>query len=337
MTAAWAVAEAGRAVLDGSRCEREDLTFGPAGVDDHAELAQVRCQGAPACGDPRSQALAVRARQLPFDDRRQRRPEREQMHRDVGAKRAPKALDVRAPREDELEDDHLVARVEEDVGERRPTHIAEPLLDRARLARHDEAPEVIAVDADAVAHGGGQAPAQGCLPHPRRPVQQHDPLVWMPADLTHVLTLERSAPDDVGCPSRGVAGIDSGSVGTDDLDVRKLLLMNDYDADPVWDLASEGMVGLDQLPVPNELRERVRAWAREWSERARSDDKGAGSDGEQFDAVGRRLWQELRTALSDVAEIGCVSFPGETRHVQWHPDGPVEPCPPLRGDAAPRG
>jgi hypothetical protein len=101
-----------------------------------------------------------------------------------------------------------------------------------------------------------------------------------------------------------------------------MLFMNDYDADPVWDLASEGMVSLDELPVRNELRERVRAWACEWSERELSDKEGAGSDGEPFDAVGRRLWQELRTALRDAAEIGYVSFAGATRHVRWHPDGP---------------
>jgi hypothetical protein len=119
--------------------------------------------------------------------------------------------------------------------------------------------------------------------------------------------------------------------------MRRLLFMNDHDADPVWDLASEGMVSLDRLPVRNELRERLRAWACEWRERALADDEGAGSDGEQFDVVGRRLWQELRTALWEVAEIGYVSFPDGTRHVQWHPDGPVEPCPPRRGDASPRG
>jgi hypothetical protein len=112
--------------------------------------------------------------------------------------------------------------------------------------------------------------------------------------------------------------------------------MNDYDADPIWDLATEGMISLDELPVPNELRDRVRAWAREWSERALAAN-GADSDGEQFDVVGRRLWKELRTALCAVAEIGDVSFLGASRHVQWHPDGPVEPCPPLGRDVSPGG
>jgi hypothetical protein len=32
-----------------------------------------------------------------------------------------------------------------------------------------------------------------------------------------------------------------------------MLFMNDYDADPVWDLASEGMVSLDELPVRNDF------------------------------------------------------------------------------------
>jgi hypothetical protein len=110
--------------------------------------------------------------------------------------------------------------------------------------------------------------------------------------------------------------------------MRRLLFMADYNADPVWDLATEWMVNLDQLPVPDDLRERVRAWAGEWTERALIDIRGAGFGSEPFDAVGRRLWQELRTALCDVAELGYVSFPDRTRHVQWHPDGPVEPCPP---------
>jgi hypothetical protein len=104
--------------------------------------------------------------------------------------------------------------------------------------------------------------------------------------------------------------------------------MTDYYADPVWDVESVGMVDLDRLPVPDELRQRVRGWAREWDAWATEDDFGGGSDadGERLAAAGRMLWQELRTKLVGKAELGF--FPDGTRHVQWEPDGRVEPCPP---------
>ncbi|NLJ53533.1 MAG: hypothetical protein GX344_05295 [Intrasporangiaceae bacterium] len=38
----------------------------------------------------------------------------------------------------------------------------------------------------------------------------------------------------------------------------------DYSADPVW--AVDGMVDLDELPITDDLRDRLRAWNAEWEE-----------------------------------------------------------------------
>lgn len=114
----------------------------------------------------------------------------------------------------------------------------------------------------------------------------------------------------------------------------RLLFMPDYFADPLWDLDSEGMVDLDRLGLDPALVTRVRDWAREYTERGQAgewEDALAGAEGAALQAAGHALWLELRTALAPAHDVGYVTFPGDSRHVQWHADGPIEPCPPRPG------
>lgn len=111
----------------------------------------------------------------------------------------------------------------------------------------------------------------------------------------------------------------------------RLLFMPDYLADPLGDLDSEGMIDLDQLPIDVALRARTRSWAAEYTERGQTSgwaDPFAGPEGVALRTAGHALWLELRTVLAPAHEVGYVSFPDDTRHVQWHPGGPLEPCPP---------
>jgi hypothetical protein len=43
---------------------------------------------------------------------------------------------------------------------------------------------------------------------------------------------------------------------------------------------------------------------------------------------GSVLWSTLQEELGPDWQVGWLSFPDGIRHVQWTPDGPVEPLPP---------
>lgn len=120
---------------------------------------------------------------------------------------------------------------------------------------------------------------------------------------------------------------------------RDLLFMPDYEADPLWDAATEGMVSLDKLPVTDGTKQRVRAWAVRWDELATQDmyadyghtpelaDKAVPAEvWSEHEREGLAVWRDLKRELGDEWRVGWVSFPDGRRHVQWEPDGPVELC-----------
>ena len=120
---------------------------------------------------------------------------------------------------------------------------------------------------------------------------------------------------------------------------RQLFFMPDYDADPLWDAATEAMVSLDDLPVTAKTKQRVRAWALRWDELATQDLEADYGDTPELahkavppetwaehEREGRAAWLELQQDLGDTWRVGWVSFPGGRRHVQWEADGPVELC-----------
>ena len=127
--------------------------------------------------------------------------------------------------------------------------------------------------------------------------------------------------------------------------MRDLLLMNDYDADPLWHAPSGVMANLDDLPLSDETRTRARAWARRWDELASQDLEANYGDTPELahktvppevwaehEQEGNRVWSLLRPELGEGWRVGMVSFPDGRRHVQWEPDGPLELCLPTGDD-----
>jgi len=123
------------------------------------------------------------------------------------------------------------------------------------------------------------------------------------------------------------------------------LFFGDYGADPLWAVPSEGMVDVETLPVSHEVCSSVREWAHEWERLAwlqmEAEDGFAGMPGpdaqpvaaaqwEELERSGRLVWQRLRVELGDGWRVGWAEFPGlPVRHVQWEPEGLVEPFPPT--------
>ena len=118
--------------------------------------------------------------------------------------------------------------------------------------------------------------------------------------------------------------------------------MPDYYADPVWDVETDAMVSLDDLPISDETKNVVRAWARRWDELALQDlDADYGDTPElahlavsadvwaEHETDGLAAWHRLRQELGDRWRLGRVSWPDGRRHVQWEPDGPLELCLPA--------
>jgi hypothetical protein len=95
-----------------------------------------------------------------------------------------------------------------------------------------------------------------------------------------------------------------GWVGGDEVDVKKVLkLMADYHCFPLWKACGEiGNINPDDLPLANDLREDLLAWATAYDKTLNQEyppDSGFASPQEEeaFEVEGRRLWRELQTQL----------------------------------------
>jgi hypothetical protein len=116
-----------------------------------------------------------------------------------------------------------------------------------------------------------------------------------------------------------------------------LLFMPDYSADPIWEVASECMIGLELLPITDQTRATIRAWASRWEQLAWQQidadiqDHAEAAEAEPIrpearEAIerdGRALCQQLRNELGPPWRVGWVTFQNDQRHVQWEADGPV--------------
>lgn len=81
-----------------------------------------------------------------------------------------------------------------------------------------------------------------------------------------------------------------------------LRVFPDYSADPVW--GTEGMVDLDSLPLSEDLRVRLREWARDWEEQMGRDFQI--TDDARYAAwrhAGRSLAKNLARELGPDVEI----------------------------------
>jgi hypothetical protein len=112
--------------------------------------------------------------------------------------------------------------------------------------------------------------------------------------------------------------------------VRRLVLMPDYTADPLWDDRDGCMVSLSSLPLSDSLKERLTAWREAW-ERSNEQDWATGEDtplDEAFERERHNLWKALREELGSDYEVAIEVErpPGATRmHVIWGPGKTPEP------------
>jgi hypothetical protein len=77
----------------------------------------------------------------------------------------------------------------------------------------------------------------------------------------------------------------------------EILFEPDYRADPIWDVASESMVSLDQLPIGEPTRSAIREWASRWEQLAEqemhSEDVENGMLPGPADPVPPQAWQTI--------------------------------------------
>lgn len=126
----------------------------------------------------------------------------------------------------------------------------------------------------------------------------------------------------------------------------EILFMPDYRADPIWDVTTESMVSLDQLPIGEPTRSAIRGWASRWEQLAEQKMRCADVEHgmlpgpaepvspqawETIELDGRALCHQLRDELGGRWRVGWVSFEHGQRHVQWETGGPVTPLLPATG------
>jgi hypothetical protein len=103
---------------------------------------------------------------------------------------------------------------------------------------------------------------------------------------------------------------------------QKIILMADYDADPVWTFEDRSMLNLDRLPLTDELRRDLRTWA-EWFNSLPDDGWDTPIDPEaekQWRADAITLWRRLRDELGPEWQVGYLIDPP----VRWtDPDEPT--------------
>jgi hypothetical protein len=100
--------------------------------------------------------------------------------------------------------------------------------------------------------------------------------------------------------------------------VRRIKLMPDYEADPVWsddpdDPGCGCMIELEELPISAELRDRLRRWADayelndDWMGVKPADSPWTPQFAAEFEAEGRQLWLLLRAELGPTWRVAYFS------------------------------
>lgn len=92
-----------------------------------------------------------------------------------------------------------------------------------------------------------------------------------------------------------------------------LKLMPDYQCFPLWKTSGEiGNVNPDELPLTNDLKVALRAWANAYDNTLNQEyppDSGFASplEEEAFEAEGKRLWKELQAQLGPEYQVAYYS------------------------------
>lgn len=99
--------------------------------------------------------------------------------------------------------------------------------------------------------------------------------------------------------------------------MRRLKLMPDYYSHPLWDLDEPGDVDPGMLPLSEELRARLRAWAEEYDATLNQEyPPGSGfvdAKAEQsFEEEGRRLWLLVSKELGAAYSVSYYSVTRNT-------------------------
>ena len=98
--------------------------------------------------------------------------------------------------------------------------------------------------------------------------------------------------------------------------VRILRLMSDYHCFPLWEYTDDGdlydNVNPDDLPLTNELKSALHAWAdaydRTLNQEYPPESGFASPEEEAFEAEGRRLWRELQAQLGPEYKVVYYSI-----------------------------
>jgi hypothetical protein len=89
---------------------------------------------------------------------------------------------------------------------------------------------------------------------------------------------------------------------------KKIKLMPDYECSPIWDVEKGGEIMPGELPLSDELIERLRKWAEKYDQTLdREDPKSSGfasrEEEEKFETEGRELWEGVTRELGNDYEV----------------------------------
>lgn len=88
---------------------------------------------------------------------------------------------------------------------------------------------------------------------------------------------------------------------------RRIVIMCDYGADPVWRRDDEVGVNLDDLPLDESTRQALRRWAGRFDARFDPGRDPPHEGNVEFDAEGRRLWLRVRDELGPAWTVSYYS------------------------------
>jgi hypothetical protein len=97
--------------------------------------------------------------------------------------------------------------------------------------------------------------------------------------------------------------------------MKRLLLMCDYFAWPVWEFPSRLGVGEDAVPVCDETKAALREWAATYDRRLQTGDFSAPYDEARHDDEGRALWRRVQAELGSGWHVGY--FNEATGTIEW--------------------
>jgi hypothetical protein len=94
---------------------------------------------------------------------------------------------------------------------------------------------------------------------------------------------------------------------------RRIVVMCDYTADPVWTADRQYMLDLDQLPLSDNTKAALRAWAQWYDTLLHRDFEWPAEEERAWTQESRRLWRVVADELGPDYEVGYYDDDG----VSW--------------------